>query len=172
MIKTVFDKLDKILKISENIKLLNIENFISLTDTVILNTASIIEQIKPSNYEEIKDDIKEINTIIKNITNRKIYKCLYQSSYKTTSKINTEQLINKIIEKNKKINIELKKEKIIPLIKKIGLISGNKPHPFNNLYFYGKNYDSKVLSKNKMSQLISPFFQENILFLINSSLEE
>ena len=64
MLRSILNKLDKILKITENIKLLNIDHFINLTDSVIMNTSFIIEQIKPINYNDIKDDVEYINSVI------------------------------------------------------------------------------------------------------------
>ena len=80
MIRNILYKLDKILKITENIKILNIEHFMGLTYSVIMNTGFIIEQIKPINYNEIKKDIEYVNSVITAINQRKIYICLYTDS--------------------------------------------------------------------------------------------
>jgi len=165
MLKHVLDKLDKILKISENLKLFNIDNFINLTDSVILNTATIIEQIKPSNYADIKEDIENINNIINAINERRLYKCVYTTSYSVKEKINTKKITQKFILENK----EFSKNNIFAVVVKIGLIGGEKTHPFDNLYFYDKNNKSRVLSKNEISHLMSPFFQEKLFFIIEKT---
>jgi HD superfamily phosphohydrolase len=162
MLRSILNKLDKILKITENIKLLNIDHFINLTDSVIMNTSFIIEQIKPINYNDIKDDVEYINSVITSINQRKLFKCLYNVSFSVKDKINTKSIIKKFLIENKELN----KKNIISVIVKIGLIGGEKTHPFDNLYFYDKNNKSRVLSKNEISHLMSPFFQEKLLFII------
>jgi HD superfamily phosphohydrolase len=163
MLRTVLNKLDPILKITSNIKSMNIEHFINLTDSIILNTGIIIEQIRPANYEEIRPSIEYINLMLNKINERKIYKCLYSTSYSIKDKINSKSIIKKFLLENKEFN----KKNIMTTIIKIGLIGGEKTHPFDNLYFYNKNTnESRILSKNEISHLISPFFQERLLFII------
>lgn len=163
MLRTVLNKLDPILKITSNIKSMNIEHFINLTDSLILNTGIIIEQVRPANYEEIRSSIEYINLMLTKINERKLYKCLYSTSYSVKDKINSKSIIKKFLSENKEFN----KKNIITTIIKIGLIGGEKTHPFDNLYFYNKNNDnSRVLSKNEISHLMSPFFQERLLFII------
>jgi HD superfamily phosphohydrolase len=163
MLRTVLNKLDPILKITSNIKSMNIEHFINLTDSIILNTGIIIEQIRPANYEEIRPSIEYINLMLNKINERKIFKCLYSTSYSIKDKINSKSIIKKFLLENKEFN----KKNIMTTIIKIGLIGGEKTHPFDNLYFYNKNTnESRILSKNEISHLISPFFQERLLFII------
>jgi HD superfamily phosphohydrolase len=163
MLRNILNKLDPILKITSNIKSMNIEHFINLTDSIILNTSIIIEQIKPENYNEIKSNVEYINSMLNKINERRIYKCLYSTSYSVKDKINSKSIIKKFLLENKEFN----KENIITTIIKIGLIGGEKTHPFDNLYFYNKTNDkSRILSKNEISHLLSPFFQERLLFII------
>jgi HD superfamily phosphohydrolase len=163
MLRNILSKLDPILNITSNIKSMNIEHFVNLTDSWILNTGSIVEQVRPTNYLEIKDNIKEINSILGALNERRIYKCLYSTSYSVKDKINSKSIIKQFLSDNKEVN----KKNIITTIIKIGLIGGEKTHPFDNLYFYNKtNNKSRVLSKNEISHLISPFFQERLLFII------
>jgi HD superfamily phosphohydrolase len=164
MLRNILNKLDKILKITPNIKSMNIEHFIKLTDSTILNASVIIEQLyNPSNYKDIKSDVDYVNSILDAINERRIYKCLYNTSYSVKDKINVKSIVKKILLENKEFN----KSNIITTIIKIGLIGGEKTHPFDNLYFYNKkNNSSRVLSKSEISHLISPFFQEKLLFII------
>jgi hypothetical protein len=163
MLRNILTRLNLILKITTNLELNNIDNFIALTDATILNTSFIIQQINPPNYSELKKDVDYINAILNDIYERKIYKCIYNVSYSVKDKINTNSIIKKIIAKNNEFN----KKNIITKIIKIGLIGGEKTHPFNNLYFYNKiNNSSRILSKDEVSHLISPFFQEILLFII------
>jgi hypothetical protein len=142
---------------------MNIEHFINLTDSIILNTSIIIEQIKPENYNEIQSNVEYINSMLNKINERRIYKCLYSTSYSVKDKINSRTIIKNFLKENKQFN----KENIITTIIKIGLIGGEKTHPFDNLYFYNKTNDkSRILSKNEISHLLSPFFQERLLFII------
>ena len=162
-LRNVLNKLDPILQITSNIKSMNIEHFINLTDSIILNTATIIEQIKPANYNEIKTNVEYINLMLNKINERRIYKCLYSTSYSVKDKINSKSIIKKFLSENKEFN----KKNIITTIIKIGLIGGEKTHPFDNLYFYNKSNDkSRILLKNEISHLLSPFFQERLLFII------
>ena len=165
MMKLILKHLDNILNITVNIKLNNINHFINLIDSSIFTTTVIIEQLKPYNYLEIKNDIDIINNILQAINNRKLYKCIHFSSYSVKQKINTKFIIKKILQCNKNTVLD----NIIPIIVKIGLIGGEKTHPFDNLYFYDKNKVSKILSKNEISHLMGTFFQEKLLFIISSN---
>ena len=166
MLRNVLNKLDNILKITSNIKSMNIDHFIKLTDSTILNTSVIIEQLHPSNYEDIKLDIDYINSILNAINERRIYKCLYSTSYSVKDKINSKSIVKKILSENKEFN----KKNIVTTIIKIGLIGGEKTHPFDNLYFYNKKTNSSsILSKSEISHLMSPFFQEKLLFIIETT---
>jgi HD superfamily phosphohydrolase len=164
MMKTILEKLDNILKISENIKSNNINHFINLTDSVITTTSFIIQQLKPLNYDEIKPDIEFINNVLNDINTRKLYKCVHSSSYSVRQKININLVIKKILQSNKNVKLE----NIIPVIIKIGLIGGEKTHPFDNLYFYDKKKSSKILSTQEISHLMGSFFQEKLLFVISN----
>ena len=168
MLRNILNKLDPILKITLNIKSMNIEHFINLTDSIILNTTIILEQVKPANYNEIKTNVEYINLMLTKINERQIYKCLYSTSYSVKDKINRKSIIKNFLKENKKFN----KKNIITTIIKIGLIGGEKTHPFDNLYFFNKsNNESRILSKNEISHLISPFFQERLLFIIEMTNE-
>ena len=165
MLKKILDKLDKILNITANIKSMNFDYFVNLVDSTILTTSFIIQQLNPPNYLDIKDDIEYINSVINSINERKIYKCIYSASFSVKDKINSKGIIKKILLENK----EFEKKNIITVVVKIGLIGGEKTHPFDNLYFYNKNNISRVLSKTEISHLMSPFFQEKLLFVIETN---
>jgi HD superfamily phosphohydrolase len=166
MLRNVLDKLDNILKITDNMKLLNIDHFIKLMDCSILNTTAIIEQLNLAD-NKFKEEIDYINSVLNAINERRIYKCLYYSSYSVKDKINSKSIIKKIISENKEFN----KKNIVTSIIKIGLIGGEKTHPFDNLYFYNKKTNnSRILSKSEISHLMSPFFQEKLLFIIETDI--
>lgn len=166
MIRTIFDKLDVILDITKYLKEDNmekfVENFINLTDHSILNTASTLLQIK---YNKYTDELVEIDTIVKNINSRNLYKCVYKNLYSTDDKI--EEEIKKVMDEYTIINKN--KNKLIPVILKIGLQSGNKPHPFDNIYFYSKNKDPYIIPANEVTHLASSFHQEVIFYVIKTN---
>jgi len=165
MLRNILNKLDNILQITSNIKSMNMDHFIKLTDSTILNTSVTIEQLNLTNYKN-KKDVDYINSILNAINERRIYKCLYNTSYSVKDKINSKSIIKKILLENKEFNIK----NIVTSVIKIGLIGGEKTHPFDNLYFYNKKTNkSRILSKNEISHLISPFFQEKLLFIIETT---
>jgi HD superfamily phosphohydrolase len=165
MLRNILNKLDNILKITSNIKSMNIDHFIKLTDSTILNASVIIEQLDLPNYKNIKSDVDYVNSVLGAINERRIYKCLYTTSYSVKEKINNKSIVKKILSENK----EFEKKNIVTIIVKIGLIGGEKTHPFDNLYFYNNTNDSRILSKNEISHLMSPFFQEKLLFIIETT---
>lgn len=164
MLKKILDRLNKILNITENIKSMNFEYFIDLVDSTILTTSFLIQQIIPSNYNDIKEDVEYINSIITAINERRLYKCVHCESFSVKDKINSKNIIKKVLLENKEFN----KKNIITVTVKIGLIGGEKTHPFDNLHFYDKNNVSRILSKSEISHLMSPFFQEKLLFIIET----
>jgi len=168
MMKYILAKLDKMINITGNIKSNNIDHFVNLIDSTITNSTFIIQQLNLPNYAEFKEDIDNINSMLNSINNRQIYKCLHSSSYSVRQKIDLPTIIKKVLQTNKEEKLEL--DNIIPVVIKIGLIGGEKTHPFDNLYFYDKNSDSSIMSKNEVSYLLSPSFQEKLLFIISNKL--
>ncbi len=169
MIRSIMDKLDNFLKITDIIKNNDIDGFIDLVDSSIFNTTSIIKQLKIFNiYKHLSKDIDEINLVIDNINKRCLYKCICQKTFPPDQEIN----IDKLMEENSQ-NID--KKYLIPVIIKIGFLSGNKSHPFDNIYFYDKNNFSKILTKNneninhygEISYLMSHIYQEKLFFIIS-----
>lgn len=171
MIRFILEKLDDILHISESIRNNKLDKFIDLVDSTILNTTSIIKLCDEEKYRKHKENIDEIENMLNRIYNRKLYKCLYSKSFCISEIINIDikieelllddkELLNKKLNKN---TIEINKIKPVKL--KIGLLGGNKSHPFDNLYFYDKNGKANILSKDKVSHLMSSFFQEIILYI-------
>jgi HD superfamily phosphohydrolase len=169
MIRSIMDKLDNFLKMIDIIKNNDIDGFIDLVDSSIFNTTSIIKQLKILNiYKHLSKDIDEINFVIDNINTRSLYKCICQKTFPPDQEIN----IDKLMEENSQ-NID--KKYLIPVIIKIGFLSGNKSHPFDNIYFYDKNNFSKILTKNneninhygEISYLMSHIYQEKLFFIIS-----
>jgi HD superfamily phosphohydrolase len=166
MIRDILEKLDGILLISDNIKNNNLDNFIDMVDSSILNTSSILKNI-PYTYHLYKEQIDYIESIIDKIYSRKLYKCIYSNSFSIYDNFEADKIIlDFIISYETKHNIVLDKDKIIPIKLKIGLLSGNKSHPIDNIYFYDSKNNSLILEKNKISNLMSPLFQELILYIL------
>jgi HD superfamily phosphohydrolase len=166
MIRDILALLDPILKISESIKNKNLNKFIDLVDSTIMNTTSTLKNI-PEIYQIYKNNIDSVENIIENINSRNLYKCIYSDLFYISQNIDKKQIINNTIDEyEKNNNAILDKDLVFPVFLKIGLLSGNKSHPFDNLYFYDKNDNASILEKNKISHLITPLFQELILYII------
>jgi len=172
MIRNILENLDDILNISLSIKNNDINKFIDLVDSTILNTSSIIKLCNNDIYQQYKKNIDEIDNMLNKIYQRKLYKCLYSKSFCINEIIDTNDKIREILLNDqelldKKLNKDIVDiSKIKPVKLKIGLLGGNKTHPFDNLYFYDKYNKANVLSKDKISHLMSPFFQEIILYIL------
>jgi HD superfamily phosphohydrolase len=172
MIRDILYNLDPILKISENIKNNNIEKFIELTDSIILDTAKIIKNYEPV-YSIYKKNIDLIQKIIDKINNRDIYKCVYSETFYTGDPITKEELFEKFKKKFEHVGLDfdgfnLNSPKLIIVKLKIGLLGGNKSHPLDTIYFYNNNNNNQsiLLDKTKISHLMSSLHQENIYYVI------
>lgn len=171
MIRSIMDKLDNFLKISDIVKNKDIDGFIELVDSSIFTTTSIIKQLKiPNLYPNMRKDIDEINKVIDNINKRCLYKCICQKTFPSNADLNIDELV----EEHSHIIKSDDKQNIIPVLIKIGFLSGNKSHPFDNIYFYDKNNYAKLLANTdssvncygEISYLISHIFQEKLFFII------
>jgi HD superfamily phosphohydrolase len=166
MVKKIFGALEDLLGISQIINSKNLDKFIDLTDGVIFNTTKILKNFS-SIYSSNKSTIDYIESLIDRIELRDIYKCLYSGSFTTTTnEVDIDEKINNILEQIVSVNKDIDKSKILPVKIRIGLLSGNKSHPFDNLYFYDKNGKSNVLPKEKISCLMSPLHQEIIVYIL------
>lgn len=172
MIRDILENLDSILDISKNIKNGNIKKFIELIDNSIFITSPILKSFD-SIYEKWKIQIDIIEKIINKLNTRNMYKCLYSESFLIEEIDNFDDDINifnliksKIIDKNIDIDIDNNKKNIITVKKKIGLISGNKSHPLDSIYFYDNKNNLLKLEKSKISHLMSSLHQEIICYII------
>jgi HD superfamily phosphohydrolase len=168
MIKSLFSKLDIFFNIINNFKKNDLENFIELNDTYILSFTSIYKQINPNytkNNKKLKKfneniikftSVNEIDEIIKNINNRKIYKCIYKKSFYDNVEIDIERILDELDIINN--------ENIIIKTYNIGL-GGNK-NLFEKIFFYNKDMKSIILNNDDISHIISTFTQEKIVYII------
>lgn len=159
IIKNILQRIDIIINISSSLLNNDLTKFIELMDTFIFTTTFILKEFNDM-YCKFQKEIDEIDNYIDKLNNRKIYKCIFSGSYNVNENINQDLITNNLIKDNSyDIN------KIILIKLKIGLLGGDKNHPFDNLYFYDKNNNSHILEKNKITNLMSPFFQEVLLFI-------
>jgi len=172
MIRDILYNLDPILKISNTIKYNQIDKFIELTDSTILDTGKILKEY-PIVYQLYKKQIDLIQKIINKINTRDIYRCVYNETFHTDENITNEQIFNKF--KNNVIlmgfdldennfNHNSSNFKIIKI--KIGLLGGNKSHPLDTVYFYNNRNKSILLDKTKISHLMTSLHQEVIYYVI------
>lgn len=168
MINVILEKLDTILHITDNLLTGKLDQFITLSDATILTSTKLIKNLDllyPNNQDSIyskhKIIIDDIDILISRIYQRNFFQCLHTQTYNTSVNIDVEI---KLIIDNLKLKFDVNKIKIIT--RKIGLVSGNKPHPYNNIYFYDKNQKAKIVPIENISNLISPHHQEIILYFI------
>ncbi len=167
MIRSILENLDPILKIKETIMSHDVEKFIALNDSVIMNTSKILKNFEPV-YSQYKTQIDLINYYVTRLNTRNIYKTIYSGSF-FTSDTDIDSKTIEILSTQQELDLSqisnFDIEKVKPVKFLIGLLSGNKKHPFDNLYFYGNKNKAKVLSKDEISHLMSTFHQEVILYL-------
>ena len=181
MIRSILTRLDSILNIvkgvfNEKENNINIDEFCELSDSTIFNATTVIKQFT-RNYtlftisNETKRDIKYVDNILKKINKRELYKNVYFTIFPASKTmeddkekdVDLEDEVEKFL--MRKPSIE-KKEDLIPVLIKIGYLSGNKRHPFESIYFYNKDNVAGVLSKEQVSLLMSEVFQERLFFII------
>jgi HD superfamily phosphohydrolase len=172
MIRDILCNLDPILKISNIIKNNQIDKFIELTDSTILDTAKTLKDF-PQIYEVYKRQIDLIQKIINDINTREIYRCVFGETFYADEDISNERIFEKF--KNDiyskgidlddiDLNINSPRLKIVNI--KIGLLGGNKSHPLDTVYFYNCNDKSILLDKTKISHLMTSLYQEIICYVI------
>lgn len=107
--------------------------------------------------EEIKI-IHEASRIVTNLHKRKLYKLV-------ADLINYDPVIIDLFFQS---NPSLNQDDFNVINYKIGFVSGNKPDPFANIYFYDKKEEKKsfILKKNQISGILSDNYQERHTLLI------
>jgi HD superfamily phosphohydrolase len=170
MFQDILNNLNPILKITDTIKNNNIKKFIELNDSIIFDTVKILKNYDYI-YQQYKKQFDIIENIIYKINTRDIYKCVYCETFNTDENITDELIFNKFKKSiNSKgidsidIDIDSPRIKIVKI--KIGLLSGNKSHPLDSIYFYNQNDKSIILDKTKISHLMSTLHQEVIYYVI------
>jgi HD superfamily phosphohydrolase len=102
---------------------------------------------------EQKKNINKAIVLYQRIIKRKLYRFVGEV-------INFD---NMTLDLFRDVNKDIDLNNIIICKYKIGYVSGNKPDPFNSIYFYDKkeSKESFLLSKDKVSTLITNNYQEN-----------
>lgn len=178
MIRDILYNLDPVLKISNTIKQNNINKFIELTDSTILESAKILKQFYPV-YQLYKKQIDLVQKIILKINTRDIYKCIYTETFYEDEFITDEQILNKFkdkicskcldISEDTDFNFTINSPKLKIVRIKIGLLGGNKSHPLDSVYFYNRHNKGILLEKTKISHLMSNLHQEVIYYIIHKT---
>lgn len=167
MIRDILTNLEPILNISSIIKNNQLDKFIELTDSTVLDTAKILKEYHQI-YQLYNEQIDLIQKIIKKINTRDIYKCVYSESFQTDEITSNDEIFNKYKDtmniNTMSFHLDSSKLKIVKL--KIGLLGGNTSHPLDTVYFYNSNNKSILLAKTKISPLLALLHQEIIYYII------
>ncbi len=144
----------------------DLDRFVELTDSIIFDTSKIMRNFT-SIYNKYKKEIDLIDGIIDRLNTRDIYKCLYSGSF-NIDETDIDEKIIQILNNPEELGIDISKyseSNIKPVKLRIGLLSGKKSHPFDNLYFYNSQGKVHILSREKISHLMSSFYQEMIVHI-------
>ena len=103
-------------------------------------------------YQESFNDEDKTEKITKKLSEKINKREEYQNEIK--------KIIKQCTDKNK-----IDKNKIRITEKMIGLLSGNKSHPFDNIYFMNKKGKPMIIPKNKVSMSVPFIHREKILLI-------
>jgi len=151
--------MDPILKISESID--DVLEFCKLSDNYILESINVIHNMKHimKLTDENKNNYHKAQKIMKKIEERDIYKMICYHLNENNLEISKEKLLL--------CDNEIDIDNIIIHVTKVGIVSGDKTNPLDNISFY----DTKLLSnqqeleeikmnKKHISLLIPNVYQE------------
>ena len=161
MILDILNVIEKIFNISESIT--NMQEFCRLTDHSIMHMIDMHHLKNFSNLltEDQIELIEKANQLLTDLRYRNLYKQVSDVSYGVDG---SEEMINEFFNNHPEFD-----KKDFHIIKyKIGLVSGNQPDPFCNIFFYDRKEDPKTftMERTSISPLISKEFQENVCFFI------
>jgi len=159
MICDIMIHMDDIIGISSSIN--NLDKFIMLTDSYILESINLIEHTNTSAQ-------KSANLLFsKSLHNRLITREFYHIIGTITSKND----INFSLEIIKKLDPEIDISNVVLYQTKIGFVSGDKENPLDSVYFYNKknyfkgNNQRFTIKKERVSAVLSDTYQEYITML-------
>lgn len=125
LITEIMIELNKIMNLASSIN--NMNDFITLTDSTIIECTNIIEKLHIDLTEEQLISYNKIKELKHRLETRDFYQLLF--SITTKQKINPSLILEKL-------NLS---DFVIFSIHKIGFLSGNKPNPFETIYFFDNN---------------------------------
>ena len=149
---------------------LNNNNDNILQDNLVNNNNNNLQNELTDNNLQTKyfniintSEFKHLQSITERILSRQLYECIYTNTSRSHNKQETiEKIMNKLCKK-----YSVLPEKIEIVERTIGLLSGNKPNPLKQIYFYENNKTmSYCIDKADYSNLLSNNFQETLLFFI------
>ena len=164
MLSDLFIKVDPIFKISESVK--DMKKFCELVDDTISHYIDIIIEppkfLKAELTESEHKAIKDAYDIYHRIHCRNLYQQVVELP--EDAEIYFEEFLTDFT----KIHPEITRNDFDISKTKVGFVSGNKPDPFENIYFYDKkeNNSSFRLDKSYISSLINNNIQETHTHLI------
>ena len=154
MVKDLLIELNEFLYFKKIFQENNLNKFVDITDSTLLNFTTFYKQLNlPNNIQ-----INKIDEFVNKLKNRNIYKCVYTKTFYENEEINLD-----LIFEEQKLN----KEEHVAKTHFIGL-GGNKKL-FKNIYFYDKDNNSKIMQNTEISHIISSFSQEKILYIIKKN---
>lgn len=164
MLSDLYIKIDPIFKISESVKDMN--KFCELVDDTIFHYIDIIMNPPPFLKTDLTVDqysaISEAYKIYHRVHCRNLYQQVVEINEDAEEYFET--FLKDFIVKNpntSRNDFDISKTKV-------GFVSGNKPDPFQNIFFYDKkeNNSSFRLDKSYISSLINNNIQETHTYLI------
>jgi len=158
MLSDLFIIIDPIFKISDTI--FNLDNFCKLTDNTIFSYLQTLIAIPPFLRHNLNLDdyakITKAHDIYQNIVSRNLYQQIVEVT--ADGEIFLTEFVQHLLDKYP----DLHKSDFEIIKYAIGFVSGNKPDPFNTIYFYNKKEvnHSFTLSKSCISGLLNDKIQE------------
>lgn len=162
MISDIFSLVDDIFDINNSVN--DMEKFSKLTDNTIINYIQYIV----NNYKECKltdhqlEKVQKAYAIHLNLTSRKFYKHIIETSVDNLSIIN--YILTNIFNKHSEFN----KDDIHLIETTSGFVSGNKPDPFKSIFFYNQKDDLNTFTmlKTHVSSLLNDKYVEKKIHVV------
>jgi HD superfamily phosphohydrolase len=162
LITEIMIELNKIMDLSNSIDDMN--KFITLNDNTIIECLHIITKLHIELTEEQLMSYNKIKALTLKLDTRDFYHLLYSAV--TKERLNCQQIIQSLTE------LDGHSDLVITSCSKIGFLSGNKPNPFENIYFFdpstpvteittltSKKIDLPVLaSTNTHQEIVTNFY--------------
>jgi HD superfamily phosphohydrolase len=126
LITEIMIELNKIMDLSNSID--NMDKFITLNDNTVIECLHIINKLHIELTEEQQISFNKIKALSFKLDTRDFYHLLY--SVVTKDKLNCQEIVYSLEQLVGHPNL------VITSCSKIGFLSGNKPNPFETIYFF------------------------------------